>query len=111
MHISTNNLTPGKAKLPTVAQYKRDVGALVKRYKPLGVTEWGTWNEANHTTQPTFRSARRAAQFYVAMKGFAAVARSSAWTCWTSDRRGSRASTSATTSARSSVRRGLPGGR
>lgn len=70
MHISTNNLTPGKAKLPTVAQYKRDVGALVKRYKPLGVTEWGTWNEANHTTQPTFRSARRAAQFYVAMKGF-----------------------------------------
>ena len=70
MHISTNDLTPGKAKLPTVAQYKRDVGALVKRYKPLGVTEWGTWNEANHTTQPTFRSARRAAQFYVAMKGF-----------------------------------------
>ena len=62
MHISTNDLRPGKAKLPTVAQYKRDVGALVKRYKPLGVTEWGTWNEANHETQPTFRSARRKAR-------------------------------------------------
>jgi hypothetical protein len=70
MHISTNNLTAGKAKLPSVSQYKRDVGALVRHFKPMGVTEWGTWNEANHITQPTFRSARRAAQFYVAMKGF-----------------------------------------
>ena len=70
MHISSNNLTPRKAKLPTVSQYKRDVGALVRHFKPMGVREWGTWNEANHETQPTFRSARRAAQFYVAMKGF-----------------------------------------
>jgi hypothetical protein len=70
MHISTNNLTAGKAKLPTVAQYKRDVGALVKRYKPQGVTEWGTWNEANHVTQPTYKSPTRAAEFYKAMRGF-----------------------------------------
>ena len=70
MHISTNDLRPRKAKLPSVRQYKRDVGALVRRYKPAGVREWGTWNEANHETQPTFRSARRAAQFYIAMKGF-----------------------------------------
>jgi hypothetical protein len=70
MHISTNDLRPRRAKLPSVAQYRRDVGALVRRYRPLGVTEWGTWNEANHETQPTFRSARRAAQFYVAMRGF-----------------------------------------
>jgi hypothetical protein len=70
MHISTNDLRPRRAKLPTVSQYRRDVGALVRRYRPLGVTEWGTWNEANHETQPTFRSARRAAQFYVAMRGF-----------------------------------------
>jgi hypothetical protein len=70
MHVSSNDLTPRKAKLPTVAQYKRDVGALVRHFKPKGVREWGTWNEANHETQPTFRSARRAAQFYIAMKGF-----------------------------------------
>jgi hypothetical protein len=70
MHISTNDLRPRRARLPTVAQYRRDVGALVRRYKPQGVREWGTWNEANHVTQPTYRSARRAAQFYVAMRSF-----------------------------------------
>jgi hypothetical protein len=70
MHISTNDLRARKAKLPTVAQYRRDVGRLVKRYKPEGVREWGTWNEANHVTQPTYRSARRAAEFYKAMRGF-----------------------------------------
>jgi hypothetical protein len=70
MHISTNDLGRRTARLPTVAQYRRDVGALVRRYRPQGVREWGTWNEANHDTQPTFRSARRAAQFYVAMRSF-----------------------------------------
>jgi len=70
MHISTNTFAPGRARLPTVAQYRRDVGALVRRYRPRGVREWGTWNEANHDTQPTFRSARRAAQFYLAMRRF-----------------------------------------
>jgi hypothetical protein len=70
MHISTNDLRERRARLPTVAQYRRDVGALVRRYKPVGVREWGTWNEANHETQPTYKSARRAAQFYVAMRSF-----------------------------------------
>jgi hypothetical protein len=70
MHISTDDLGRRTARLPTVAQYRRDVGALVRRYRPQGVREWGTWNEANHDTQPTFRSARRAAQFYVAMRSF-----------------------------------------
>jgi len=70
MHISTNNLARRKAKLPTVSQYRRDVGRLVRRYRAQGVREWGTWNEANHDTQPTFRSARRAAQFYIAMRSF-----------------------------------------
>jgi hypothetical protein len=70
MHISTNDLRERRARLPTVAQYRRDVGALVRRYKPQGVREWGTWNEANHVTQPTYKSARRAAQFYVAMRSF-----------------------------------------
>jgi hypothetical protein len=70
MHISTDDLTANKAKLPTVKQYTRDVGALVKRYKPQGVTEWGTWNEENHVTQPTYKNPARAAQFYKAMRGF-----------------------------------------
>jgi hypothetical protein len=70
MHISTNSFVRGRARLPTVAQYRRDVGRLVRRYRRQGVREWGTWNEANHDTQPTFRSARRAAQFYLAMRRF-----------------------------------------
>jgi hypothetical protein len=70
MHISTDDLRERRGTLPTVAQYRRDVGALVRRYKPLGVREWGTWNEANHETQPTYKSARRAAQYYVAMRSF-----------------------------------------
>src|SRR5512144_3207818 len=64
MHVSTNNYRPLKAKLPTVAAYRRDVGALVRRYRPEGVTEWGVWNEANHPTEPTWRSPERAAQFF-----------------------------------------------
>jgi len=70
MHISTDRLVRNNTRLPSVAQYRRDVKALVDRYKPQGVREWGTWNEANHDTQPTHRSARRAAQFYVAMRSF-----------------------------------------
>jgi hypothetical protein len=70
MHISTDNINAvPPTKLPTVAQYKSKVGALVKRYKPRGVTEWGAWNEANHKSQPTSKNPKRAAQFYKALKG------------------------------------------
>ena len=68
MHISTNNFTLKKAKLPSVADYKKYVGRLVKRYRPMGVTEWGVWNEANHASQPTYRSPTRAASFFKTMR-------------------------------------------
>jgi hypothetical protein len=68
MHISTDNYTHRRAKLPSVAAYKRDVGRLIKKLKPLGVTEWGVWNEANHKSEPTWNNPRRAAQFYAAMR-------------------------------------------
>lgn len=67
MHISTDNIKVGTPKLPSLAAYRKDVGALIKRYKPLGVTDWGAWNEENHKTQPTSKSPRAAAQFYGAM--------------------------------------------
>jgi hypothetical protein len=67
MTPSTDNLTLKKAKLPSVAQYKREVGKLVKRYRAQGVTEWGVWNEANHNSQPTYKSPKRAAQFFKVM--------------------------------------------
>jgi hypothetical protein len=68
MHISTDDLRAKKAKLPSVAQYRSAVGKLVKRYKAKGVKEWGVWNEANHKTQPTYKSPKRAAEFFVAMR-------------------------------------------
>jgi hypothetical protein len=64
LHVSTDDYTIKRAKLPSVAQYKSKVGALVRRYRALGVREFGTWNEANHASQPTYRSPTRAAQFF-----------------------------------------------
>src|SRR3954471_11097686 len=68
LHISTNDLREKKAKLPSVSQYRRDVGKLVRRYRKIGVKEWGAWNEENHKTQPTWRSPKRAAQFFKTMR-------------------------------------------
>ncbi|HEV7808234.1 MAG TPA: hypothetical protein VGO80_20675 [Solirubrobacteraceae bacterium] len=68
MHISTSDIKASKPKLPSVAQYRTRVGALIKRYKRLGVKEWGAWNEANHKTQPTAKSPRSAALFFGQMR-------------------------------------------
>ena len=70
MHISTDTFTPKKAKLPSVSQYRRDVGKLVRHFRKKGVKEWGVWNEANHKSQPTYRSPKRAAQYYREMRKF-----------------------------------------
>jgi hypothetical protein len=64
LHISTDDYTIKQATLPSVAQYHSKVGALVRRYRALGVREFGTWNEANHASQPTYRSPTRAAAFF-----------------------------------------------
>jgi len=70
MHISTDNInSKPRAPLPSVAAYKTQVGALIKRYKGQGVKDWGAWNEANHKSQPTAKNPKRAAQFYTTIKG------------------------------------------
>ena len=68
MHISTNDFTAKMAKLPSVASYRKYVGALVRRYHKQGVKEWGVWNEENHVSQPTWRSPARAAQYFRQMR-------------------------------------------
>jgi hypothetical protein len=65
MHISSNDLRYRRAKLPSLRTYRREVGKLVKHYRALGVKDWGVWNEANHKSQPTYRSPKRAAQYFV----------------------------------------------
>ena len=76
MHISSDVLIRAKdarrlgrkaAKLPSVKQYKRKVGALIERFGGKAL-DWGVWNEANHDTQPTYKSPKRAAQFFLAMR-------------------------------------------
>jgi hypothetical protein len=69
IHLSTENLSAYKAKLPSVNAYKVAANLLVTHFKPKGVTDWGAWNEANHKTQPTWDNAKRAAQFYKTLKG------------------------------------------
>lgn len=69
MTPSSNDLRLRRAKLPSVRTYKRYVGRLVRRYRARGVREWGAWNEANHPSQPTYRNAARAAQYFKAIYG------------------------------------------
>ena len=61
MHISSDNLNRKKAKLPKLSRYRSDVTRLIKRYRAKGVKEWGARNEANHDSQATWKSPKRAA--------------------------------------------------
>jgi hypothetical protein len=68
MHIASDTLVRRKAHLPSVKAYKKDVGFLVRRYRKQGVKEWGVFNEANHDSEPTYRSPKRAGQYFAAMR-------------------------------------------
>lgn len=67
LHISTDDFTLKKAKLPSVKDYTTEVKKMVATFRPLGVNTWGVWNEANHASQPTYKDPKRAAQFFKAM--------------------------------------------
>jgi hypothetical protein len=68
VHISTNDLRAKRARLISVRRYRRDVGRLVRHLRARGVRDIGVWNEANHKTQPTWRSPSRAAAYYRQMR-------------------------------------------
>jgi hypothetical protein len=65
LHISSDDLRIKKAKLPSVAQYRTQIKKIVATFRPLGVRDFGAWNEVNHASQPTYRSPTRAADFFV----------------------------------------------
>src|ERR1700712_264348 len=69
LHLSTDNFASKKAKLPTKAAYTKQLKKLVPYFRGLGVKEWGVWNEENHSSQPTYKDAKRAGQFFTAMYG------------------------------------------
>jgi hypothetical protein len=69
LHMSTNNFTAKKAKLPSVAAYTAAMKKVVPYFRKLGVTDFGAWNEENNATQPTYNNPKRAAQFFTALYG------------------------------------------
>ncbi len=68
LHISTNDISGRRGTLPSTTAYQRYVGRLVRHFRPRGVHDWGVWNEANHRSQPTWRSPRQAARYYRVMR-------------------------------------------
>jgi hypothetical protein len=65
LHISSDDLRIKRAKLPSRARFRTQVRRLVPYFRALGVREFGAWNEVNHASQPTYRSATRAAEFFI----------------------------------------------
>jgi len=71
LHVSTDDINSvPRRPLPSVKAYNTKVKALYKIFKPLGVKDWGVWNEANHKSQPTSKNPKRAAQFFLKMRSF-----------------------------------------
>jgi hypothetical protein len=64
--LTINHHSRHAKRLPTLAQYRRTVRILRKRYP--WVKTMSAWNEANHSSQPTYRRPRRAAQYYNVMR-------------------------------------------
>jgi hypothetical protein len=64
IHLSTDDFTPKQAKRPSVSEYNKNVNRIVRYFRKLGVRDFGAWNEANHSTQPTFDSPNHAALYF-----------------------------------------------
>jgi hypothetical protein len=64
LHVSTDDYTIKKARLPSVATYRRQIGRIVRYFRALGVRDFGVWDEANHASQPTWDSPSHAALFF-----------------------------------------------
>lgn len=67
IHLSTTTFDPKKAPRPSVDRYRRTATRLVAYLRRLGVRDFGTFNEANHKTQPTWDSPSHAALYFQAM--------------------------------------------
>jgi hypothetical protein len=65
LHISSDDMRIKRARLPSRAQFRTQIRRLVPYFRDLGVRDFGAWNEVNHASQPTYRSATRAAEFFM----------------------------------------------
>jgi hypothetical protein len=64
LHLATDDYVAKKAKLPSVSSYRSHVRRLVKYFRGLGVREFGVFDEANHASEPTYKSPNHAALFF-----------------------------------------------
>jgi hypothetical protein len=64
LHITTDDYTIKKARLPSTKTYRRQIRRIVAYFRGLGVRDFGTWDEANHASQPTWDSPSHAALFF-----------------------------------------------
>ncbi|MDQ8046759.1 MAG: hypothetical protein AAGC46_18160 [Solirubrobacteraceae bacterium] len=67
LQITGRTYDDEREPLPSRAAYGRNLKKLIAIFRPLGVTTWGVWNEANHPTEATFGRPDRAAQFFLEM--------------------------------------------
>ena len=67
LHISTADLRSRRGALVSMDRYRRDVGRIVDYFRKLGVTDFGSWNEVNHTTQETWDHPGHAASYFKSM--------------------------------------------
>jgi hypothetical protein len=67
LHISTTDLRSKRGALVSMDRYQRDVGRIVDYFRKLGVTDFGAWNEVNHTTQETWDHPGHAASYFKSM--------------------------------------------
>lgn len=64
LHLSTDDQRVKHGHLPSVSEYRTAIRRIVAYFRPLGVREFGAWNEANHASQPTWNHPTRAADYF-----------------------------------------------
>src|SRR5829696_7195843 len=67
LHISTADLRARRGARVSTTRYRRDVGRIVDYFRKLGVSDFGAWNEVNHTTQETWDSPGHAVSYFQSM--------------------------------------------
>jgi len=64
LHISTTDLRNNRGKVVSPASYRRNVGRIVAYFRPLGVRDFGAWNEVNHKSQETWNHVGNAVSYF-----------------------------------------------
>ena len=67
LHISTSDLRDKRGPIVSTTAYKRNVGRIVSYFRPLGVRDFGAWNEVNHKTQETWNRVGNAVSYFKSM--------------------------------------------